>query len=129
MLLLRGPPKSTSKSYCKLLHGLLNTNVQNSKYYNDSASCLLCGTAPETLLHVFSSSHSEVTSFHQEQHENFWRQLRSLNTPQLIFQYLQREVPGGNIPVDSPPLSPSSLADGPMPHIPHTPGANLNCFP
>jgi hypothetical protein len=40
-------------SYCKLLHGLLNTNVENKKYYGSPDVCPHCSDTQETFLHVF----------------------------------------------------------------------------
>jgi hypothetical protein len=71
------------------MHGLLNINSQNNKYYKMMADCPLCGLATETINHVFSYSHPDANSFHVKQQEILWKQLGS-NTPTLVLHHLQQ---------------------------------------
>jgi hypothetical protein len=51
-------------AYTKLSHGLLNTNMQNKKFYGNSDLCPCCSLHPETLQHVFTFPSPEVATFH-----------------------------------------------------------------
>jgi hypothetical protein len=50
-------------TYTKLTHKLLNTNVQNHKFYKKSALCPCCASSPETLMHMLSCPSTEVAAF------------------------------------------------------------------
>jgi len=54
-------------AYIKLLHGILNTNTQNNKFYRSSDLCPHCHTELESFLHVLSCPHPEVSKFRSEQ--------------------------------------------------------------
>jgi hypothetical protein len=68
-------------TYTKLAHALLNTNVQNHKYYGKSALCPCCGLFDETLQHVFTCVAPEVIEFRRKQQDILWNQLDLINTP------------------------------------------------
>jgi hypothetical protein len=88
----KGFSKVKLLSYCKLIHGILNTNEQNHKFYGSSHHCPHCGTGPESFLHVVTCSSPEVTSFRSQQQEALWKSLKTLRTPQVILEYIQRGI-------------------------------------
>jgi hypothetical protein len=53
----------TRITYTKLSHKLLNTNVQNHRFYGKSHQCPCCNVLSETLLHVFTCSALDVITF------------------------------------------------------------------
>ncbi len=68
-------------TYCKLLHGILNTNVQNKKFYNQSDLCPCCHNASETFLHVLTCPNKEVTRHRKHQQVILWKTLLAIHTP------------------------------------------------
>jgi hypothetical protein len=52
-------------SYCKLLHGIHNTNAQNKKFYNQPGLCPHCQLHQESFCHMMTCQHSVVA-----QHQN-----------------------------------------------------------
>jgi hypothetical protein len=67
-------------AYIKLSHSLLNTNVQNRKFYQKSDLCPCCACHPETLTHVFTCQSPEVVEFCTQQQEILWKNLSLIQT-------------------------------------------------
>jgi hypothetical protein len=67
--------------YTKLAHNLLNTSMQNYKFYGKSALCPCCSLCDETLQHVFTCNTPEVVEFRRKQQDILWAQLDLINTP------------------------------------------------
>jgi hypothetical protein len=97
---LRKVSRLTLLSYCKLLHGLLNTNEQNKKYYGKQSTCPHCGTGPESFLHVVSCSHPDVVKYRIQKQTLLWKTLVTLKTPTFILEDIKR---GLCIGVPTPP--------------------------
>jgi hypothetical protein len=76
--------KSRQMSIAKISHGLLNTNYQNHKYYGTSSMCPCCWDDIETLQHVFSCQHEEVSTHRTEQLHHLQHNLTTIQTPHLI---------------------------------------------
>ncbi len=55
-------PRTTQISYRKLIHGLLNTNAQNKKYYKVSDLCPHCNHLPETFSHILHCGNPDVAA-------------------------------------------------------------------
>jgi hypothetical protein len=89
---LKGYSRVKLFSYCKLLHGILNMNGQNRRFYGKPFNCLHCGVCPETFLHVVSCPCPEVTAYRAQQQAIGWKSLQKLRTPQIILHYIQRGI-------------------------------------
>ncbi len=89
---LKGFSRVKLLSYCKLMHDILSTNEQASKFYGKPSHCPHCGISPESFLHVVTCPNKEITAYRAQQQELLWKSLRSLRTPQIILQYIQRGV-------------------------------------
>jgi len=70
--------------YTKLAHNLLNTNMQNYKFYGKSALCPCCSLCDETLQHVFTCNTPGVIEFRRKQQDILWPQLDLINTPSHV---------------------------------------------
>jgi hypothetical protein len=79
-------------SYTKLTHKLLNTNVQNRKYYGKSDLCPCCVSTAETLAHVFICPSPDTTVFRLNQQEVLWNQLTLINTPEEVQTAIQSGI-------------------------------------
>lgn len=75
--------------YTKLVQNLLNTNVQNKRYYGKSDLCLCCQEAPEDLVHVFTCPSSNTRTFRSVQQNILWGQLSMADTPDEVQQAIQ----------------------------------------
>ncbi len=95
----KGVSRVNMLSYCKLIHGLLNTNEQNHKFYGKPNLCPHCGDCPESFLHVATCPHPEVTAYREQQKEILWKKFHS-RTPQTLLHYMQCGIISGN-PVTS----------------------------
>ena len=71
-------------AYTKLSHGLLNTNMQNKKFYGNSDLCPCCSLHPETLQHVFTFPSPEVATFCHTKQDILWNNLHLINTPDAV---------------------------------------------
>jgi len=69
---LLGMPQVHCLSNGRLLNGLLNTNMQNCRYYNSSDLCTHCGRESETFVHVISCLNSEVSLHRIQAQETLW---------------------------------------------------------
>jgi hypothetical protein len=79
-------------SYCKLMHGILNTYEQNHKFYKLCVNCPHCRTEKESFLHVLSCSDPEVMRHRGEQQKTLWKALKQLQTPSRILAYLKEGI-------------------------------------
>jgi hypothetical protein len=86
---LKGLSRVSLFSYCKLLHGILNTNQQNNRFYGKPSSCPHCNSGPESFLHVVSCPHPEVKDYRRKQQEVLWKSLQKLRTPVTVLQYMK----------------------------------------
>jgi len=86
---LKGLSRVSLFSYCKLLHGILNTNEQNNRFYGKPSSCPHCNSGPESFLHVVSCPHPEVKDYRRKQQEVLWKSLQKLRTPVTVLQYMK----------------------------------------
>jgi hypothetical protein len=75
-------PRSHCISIMKLSHQLWNTNIQNNKYYNQIASCPMCGHSLETASHIFKCPRPGATA-----------------TPQGALHGLSTSLQGGTPPI------------------------------
>jgi hypothetical protein len=89
---LKGVSRVSILSYCKLIHGLLNTNEQNQKFYGRSNLCPHCGNRPESFPHVVTCPHPDVATYGVQQQKILWKTLSSLRRPQVLIQYMQRGI-------------------------------------
>jgi hypothetical protein len=89
---LKGLTKVKLLLYCKLMHGILNTNEQNYTYYGKPSPCPHCKIHLESFTHVVSCPSPEVSAYRIQQQEILWKSLKSLQTPQIILQYIQKGV-------------------------------------
>jgi hypothetical protein len=78
--------------YTKLAHKLLNTQVQNKKFYGNSDICHCCKSGSETLLHAFTCPSVEVTSFRQKQQIILWTALDNFPTPEPIIHQIRTGI-------------------------------------
>jgi hypothetical protein len=85
---LNGMSRIQQLSHCKLLHGLLNTNEQNHRYYKQSALCPHCKSASESFPHVISCSHLAIQKQREAQQEVLWKSLEKLKTPPSLLTVL-----------------------------------------
>jgi hypothetical protein len=74
-------PRIHQLSYCMLLHGLLNMNAQNRKFYNKVDLCPCCMAGPESFLHVVTCTSPMVAKYHSEQQHLLWSKLDTMQTP------------------------------------------------
>jgi hypothetical protein len=65
-------PRVQQSSYCKLLHGILNTKAQNNRFYGKSNLCPICNLFPETMQDVFHCQHKDIVQFCETQHTTLW---------------------------------------------------------
>jgi hypothetical protein len=89
---LKGVSKVKLLSYCKLIHGILNTNEQNHKFYGSTSHCPHCKASVESFLHVVTCPCPTVTDYRSQQQDTLWKSLKALRTPQIILQYIQRGI-------------------------------------
>jgi len=81
-------------AYTKLSHKLLNTNVQNKKFYGKSNLCPCCSLSPETLTHVFTCPSPEVAGFCNKKQEILWTNLSLINTPENVLHSIKAGIIG-----------------------------------
>jgi hypothetical protein len=86
--------RSRLLSRCKLLHGLLNTNKQNKKFYKSPTQCPHCCHPSESFWHVMSCNNPAVVTYRSEQQKILWRMLERLHTPTRIIEYLKMGITG-----------------------------------
>jgi hypothetical protein len=96
-------------AYTKLSHKLLNTNVQNKKFYGKSDLCPCCNSFPETIQRLFACSSPDVVEFRRKQQNVLWSQLDLINTPDDIVQAIKCGVLGFE-PNTSPQPPPPSCS-------------------
>jgi len=82
-------PRTQHLLYSKLLHGLLNTNAQNCKYYKTSDLCPHCGLVSETFIHMASCTHPDISTQQYVDQDILWKTLKSLKTPPIVFSRLR----------------------------------------
>jgi len=70
----------TRITYTKLSHKLLNTNVQNHRFYGKSDRCPCCNILSETLLHVFNCLAPDILTFRHKQQTILWNNLSLIDT-------------------------------------------------
>lgn len=87
-------------TYCKLMHGILNTNSQNKWFYKQSDLCPCCQVLPETFHHVFTCPHLEVARHRATQQDLLWKAMLAIRTPPQTLDYLKRGILTG-FPLDS----------------------------
>jgi len=97
-------------SYTKLTHKLLNTNVQNRKYYGKSDMCPCCFSTAETLAHVFICPSPDTTAFRLKQQEVLWHQLTLLNTPDEVQTAIQSGIKNLEGPIDIPTFTSKTVS-------------------
>jgi hypothetical protein len=71
-------------AYGKLLHGILNTNVQNNKFYNHLSLCPVCLAEPEFFLHVVTCTHPETVQHQSDQQLTLWKALTGIQTHPVV---------------------------------------------
>jgi hypothetical protein len=77
---LQRVPRVHQLSYCKLIHGQLNTIVQNHKYYNTSELCPYCQSSAESFKHMVYCPHLGILKHRKEQQQVLWHSLVTLHT-------------------------------------------------
>lgn len=78
--------------HCKLLHGLLNTNVQNNRYYQSPDLCPHWQKSAETFQHVVLCCHPDIQKHRDAQRLLLWRALDKLSTPAPIQDSMKRGI-------------------------------------
>jgi hypothetical protein len=89
---LKGVSKVKLLSYCKLIHGILNTNGQNHKFHGSTSLCPHCNANVESFLHVVTCPSPLISDYRSQQQDTLLKSLKALRTPQIILQYLQRGI-------------------------------------
>jgi hypothetical protein len=79
-------------AYGKLLHGILNTNVQNNKFYNHSSLCPVCLAEPESFLHVVTCTHPETVQHRSDQWLTLWKALTGIQTPPAVLPEIRSVI-------------------------------------
>jgi len=79
-------------AYGKLLHGLLNTNVQNNKFYNQSSLCPVCLAEPESFLHAVTCTHPETVQHRSTQQLSLWKALTGIQTPPAVLAAIRSVI-------------------------------------
>jgi len=74
-------PRFSQYITAKLLHGLVNTNRQNSMFYGQSPLCPICNQEEESTQHVFTCPHADATQHRNQCLEDLWKSLSSVSTP------------------------------------------------
>jgi hypothetical protein len=77
-------PRWQQLSYCKIIHELINTNVQNSKLYNKDPSCPCCLQCPETLEHILKCQEPSIKENRMALQRTLQEYLEKIKTPQTI---------------------------------------------
>jgi hypothetical protein len=72
----------------KLIHDLVNTNVQNYRYYNKSPKCPCCLTVDETFHHVLSCASTTAAEYRDQALKQLQKDLKSINTPSEVVDAL-----------------------------------------
>jgi hypothetical protein len=111
-------PRVKQSTYCKLMHRILNTNVQNNRYYGKSHLCPMCNYFPETMQHIFHCQHSRMVKFRNIQCTTLWSSLKKLYTPESLLTSIKsgvllwdRDFPLPLDPSLAPPPSPVPFRD------------------
>ncbi len=73
-------------SWIKLSHRLVNTNVQNKKYYNKSDTCPCCDLYSETFNHLLSCLSEDTTAYRETQKQLLSMKLKAIPTPLPIVE-------------------------------------------
>ncbi len=79
-------PRFSRHGMAKLLHGLVNTNRQNSLFYDTSKLCPICHEEEEILQHVFTCPHHNAAKHRQDRLEELFTDLNKAGTPIPIVQ-------------------------------------------
>jgi hypothetical protein len=85
-------PKSKQISYSKLTHGIINTNVQNYKFYGLTALCPCCKTQKETVSHVFTCQAQDVLENRRIEQAFFLATLQKIKTHPKIISCIQHGI-------------------------------------
>jgi ribonuclease HI len=118
---LKRLPRTSFLKYCKLLHGIINTNEQNRKYYGKSDTCPHCQSSSESFIHVMSCPNKEVSHYRAKQQRHLWKQLQSKQTPAIVVNALKMGIMSSGaqeyrdhtiiVPPTSQPCTPPSSQD------------------
>jgi hypothetical protein len=79
-------------TYYKFLHGLLNTNEQNHRYYQQSDLYPHYQSATESFQYVLSCPQPEVKKYWEAQQVLLWKSLWGLSTPPTVLDYFKRGI-------------------------------------
>jgi hypothetical protein len=109
---LRLLPRVRQLSYIKLIHGLLNTNAQNNKYYTSDPLCPHCRLCHESQSHIFMCSSPVLVEFRSAQLNALKSSLASIDTPHVIIDHLlmgiRNPLPEQSMHLETPlPTAPS----------------------
>jgi hypothetical protein len=72
----------------KLIHNVVNTNIQNHKFYGKSPLCPCCHIKDETLPHLPSCASPSSTKYHDKALLELQNNLIAINTPQEVIKAL-----------------------------------------
>jgi hypothetical protein len=81
---IRRIPRSHRISITKLSHQLWNTNLQNSKYYNQSEKCPICKLATEDFNHLFHCPHPSADNNRREAAQHLIKTIQPCTPPTLL---------------------------------------------
>jgi hypothetical protein len=101
-------------SISKLSHQLWNTNVQNNKFYGETALCPICTTIPETIHHIYQCCHSSAKAHFTECLKSLENSLRP-TTPRELTEHIIAALKQWNSGIK--PISPTKGSRLPA-HLP-----------
>jgi hypothetical protein len=81
-------PRCNRISVVKLSNSLWNTNHQNNKYYNTSATCPCCNSSEENLMHVFSCNDEAAAHHRAKEKQSLVDVLTKIKTPEALQLHL-----------------------------------------
>jgi ribonuclease HI len=107
-------PRGTQMSYSKLTHGIINTNMQNFRFYGTSELCPCCLEHKETITHMFTCLEAPVTAHRLVAQQELWSKLRDLGTHNSLVENLihgmeQWAAPNGGDPITTRALTSGSV--------------------
>ncbi len=103
-------PRGKQISYSKLTHGIINTNVQNSRFYKLSDTCPSCGCHQETIAHLLTCQKEATLAHRNEALSTFIARLKTISTPESISSTIQHGLQQWeDHQTDHKELSPSTI--------------------
>lgn len=85
-------PRGKQITYIKLTHGITNTNVKNSRFYNLSDRCLCCNLTHEMIPHLLTCQEETTKENRRNAQTKLFDKLQQLQTPECLLTCIQHAL-------------------------------------